>query len=184
MVGLFTADGWGAILRGKPASFIALEFFIKPQQLDILIAHEAAHSLHALCQSSIELRDFAIGETLFLEGLATVASSIVCSGASEVDYLAVGQPDYDDWVAQCTSRWSELRQRFLEELAKIDESLSDVYFRGKGPEVGLPKRVGYFVGYRVVTVLTQRYTIAEMARWLPEHAVAEVKQVLEQMTDG
>ncbi len=181
MVGLFTSNGWATTFRGKPTCFLALECFTEPQYLDILIAHETAHSLHEQCSSG-EWTDFAIGEALFQEGLATIASTLVCPSATDAEYLWFG-PGYDSWITGCESHWAELRQRFLRDLQQIDESLYTVYFGGKGQEAGLLKRVGYFVGYRVLASLYQRHTIAEMARWSPERAFAEVKQVLERMTD-
>lgn len=181
MVGLFTSNGWATTFRGKPTSFLALECFTEPQYLDTLIAHEMAHGLHEQCSSG-EWTDFAIGEALFQEGLATIASTLVCPGATDAEYLWFG-PDYDGWITECESHWAELRRRFLRDLRQTDESLYTVYFGGKGQEAGLPTRVGYFVGYRVLVSLHQRHTIAEMARWSPECAVAEVRQVLERMTD-
>jgi len=69
-------------------------------------------------------------------------------------------------------------------LAQIDKTLYAVYFGGKGSEAKLPKRTGYFVGRRAVVALSQRHAIAEMARWSPARAVAEVKQILEEMAEG
>jgi uncharacterized protein YjaZ len=181
MVGLFISNGWATTFRGKPTSFLALECFAQPKYLDMLIAHETAHTCHDQCIPK-RCTDFAIGEALFQEGLATVASEIVCPNAADAEYLWCG-PNYDDWVTECARCWSELRQRFLMDLQRIDETRYTMYFGGKGQEAGLPKRAGYFIGYRAVAALHQRHTIAEMARWSPEHAVAEVKQVLEQMTD-
>ncbi|MEW6231764.1 MAG: DUF2268 domain-containing putative Zn-dependent protease [Chloroflexota bacterium] len=182
MVGLFTSNGWATTFRGKPTSFLALECFTEPHYLDILIAHETAHSFHTQCGSG-EWPDFAVGEGLFREGLATMASAVMYPGAMEAEYLWFG-PGYNGWMAECLSRWPELCQRFLRDLAQIDETLYTAYFGGKGPEVGLPKRVGYIVGYRAIAALSQRHTIAEMARWSPEHSVAEVKRVLKKMLKG
>ena len=185
MVGLFTSNGWATTFRGKPTSFLALECFTEPHYLDILIAHETAHSFHAQCHSNDTdfKTDFAIGEALFQEGLATAASAVVYPGAREAEYLWLGS-GYDNWITECLSRWSELRQRLLGDLRQIDEALYTVYFGGKGAEARLPKRAGYFVGYRAVAALSQRYPIAEMAHWSSERAVAEVKRVLEEMTEG
>ncbi|MEA3397820.1 MAG: hypothetical protein U9R05_10200, partial [Chloroflexota bacterium] len=83
---------------------------------------------------------------------------------------------------ECAARWPELRRRFLADLAKIDEPLYASYFGGKGPEAGLPKRAGYFVGARVIQSLSQQHTLAELARWSPERAVVETRRTLEGLT--
>jgi uncharacterized protein YjaZ len=89
---------------------------------------------------------------------------------------------YDNWIAEYSSHWTELRQRILRYLIRIDEALYGIYFHSKGPEAGFPKRAGYYAGYRVITGLSKEYNIAEMVRWPSERAVTEVKQALEKMT--
>lgn len=184
MVGLFSSNGWATTFRAKPTSFLALECFTEPRYLDILITHEAAHVFHARCHPTETDFDmnWAIGEALFQEGLATVASTIVHPRATEAEYLWFGS-GYAGWIAECSSRWPELCQRFLKDIAQVDKTLYTIYFGGKGAEANLPKRAGYFVGYRAVKNLSQRYSVAEMARWSPERAVAEVQQALDHLTD-
>ncbi|MEA3396505.1 MAG: DUF2268 domain-containing putative Zn-dependent protease [Chloroflexota bacterium] len=180
MVGSFTSNGWLTFFRGKPTVFLALECFATPRYLELLIAHELAHGFHAQC-SATPWAEFAIGEALFGEGLAIVASANICPDATEEETLWF-KTGYADWLAECAARWPELRRRFLADLAKIDEPLYASYFGEKGPAAGLPKRAGYFVGARVIQSLSQQHTLAELARWSPERAVAETRRTLEGLT--
>jgi hypothetical protein len=45
---------------------------------------------------------------------------------------------------------------------------------------GIPERAGYFVGYRVVAALAQHYTLAQMAAWPKDRALATLKDALVQ----
>jgi hypothetical protein len=48
-------------------------------------------------------------------------------------------------------------------------------------EAGIPVRVGYFMGYQLVARLSQHYTLAEMARWLPQEATDHMQHMLYQL---
>jgi len=194
MVGLFTSDGWATHLRGEPTSFLALEWdqYSRRRDLEIMVAHEAAHSVHDQC-GPFRPDSTVVGEGLFAEGLAQLASTILAPGAPEAAYLCpggertmVGQ-DCAEWVAECDRRWPELRRWLLRDLERSEVPRFAAYFWGPrhhtdpDPHENVPVRAGYVVGYRVVSALSRHHNIAAMARWPAERAVAEVRQALEQM---
>jgi hypothetical protein len=73
-----------------------LECFTEPHYLDILIAHETAHSFHTQCGSD-EWPDFAVGEALFGEGLATMASAVMYPGRRKRSTCGSDQATMAGW---------------------------------------------------------------------------------------
>lgn len=194
LVGLFSTNGWATTFRTKPTSFLAMEAEEnrRLRDIEILVAHEGAHTFHASC-STFRLNDTVVGEGLFIEGLAIVASILVFPGAPEVAYLCPGGErtlqgqDCHEWLAECDNRWPELRRFLLRDLERSDQGRFAAYFWGRRLQSDptwqetLPSRSGYVAGYRVVSALNTTYTISDMARWSPQRAMLEMRQVLERM---
>jgi hypothetical protein len=86
-------------------------------------------------------------------------------------------------AAEVPGRWAELRARIVGDMTAVDSGLYRASFGGTPKRSGLPGRVGYLVGYRGVRSLSRRSSIAEMARWSPERAAAEVWAALEATDD-
>ena len=179
MVGIFCSNGWTTTFHNRLTSFLALECFTDPHHLDILTAHETAHSLHIQCTPH-DWTSITMGGELFREGLAIVASEMVCPGAAREEYLWFST-GYTDWIKECERRWEEIAQRLLQDLFRADMDSFMKYFGMRRSETDLPQRIAYIFGYRIVAALQNEYTMTEMACWAPERAVTEVKQVLERM---
>lgn len=182
MVGLYSSNAWATFLRGRLASFLALELAGERRPLQVLIAHEASHALHRHCTPIPEdIATLTTGETLFLEGLATLASTLVVRGATEAEYLTLDAST----IADCEARWPELRSRLSRDLSRPAWVAPAPYFLGSDEPLqpGVPVRSGYFVGYQLVRHLGRDYTVAEMACWSLQHAVARVQETLERMTE-
>ena len=179
MIGLFTSNGWGTNFHGRSTAFLALECFSEPRFLDILISHEAAHCFHNLRHPDIENPMISIGEVLFSEGLATTASSIICPDAPDMDYLWFGL-SRNDWIAECDSRWPELRKLLLKDLENVDQDTYRTYFFGDATDDSIPVRSGYYAGFSAVKILNRSYSIAEMSEWSREKVRAEIRQALQQ----
>lgn len=177
MIGLFTSNGWGTDYNNRMTAFLALECFSDPRFLDILISHEAAHCFHALRNPDSESPIISIGEALFIEGIATIASSIVCPDASDMEYLWFGL-NRNDWIAECDSRWPELRKFLLRDLRSVDQDTYRTYFLGDTPDESIPVRSGYYAGFRAVRSLNISYSIAEMSLWSSEKVHDEIRSIL------
>lgn len=179
MVGVFNSNGWAIPFRGRPASFLALEWFSEPIYLDILIAHEAAHAFHALAGQR-NLEEKQMGQALFNEGLATLASELLCPGLRPPAYLWFAA-DWGDWVQTCTEKRSALAGQFLSLLEQSNTSLYNAWFMMGDPDPVVPVRAGYYLGCEVVRRLHQRHSIAEMARWSPGRVLDELAPMLTQL---
>lgn len=186
MVGVFNSDSWSTNWRGRPTSFLALESEANSQlrNLEITIAHEAAHGYHKACRPDNHT-GMHIGADVFSEGLAVLASALVSPGAPEAAYLCPGgeltrdgQP-CADWVAECDQRWGLLRQSILRDLERSDPELQSVYFHMHDQrQHPIPARAGYVVGYRLVQELARTYSVAEMARWPIDRVYQELRDAL------
>jgi uncharacterized protein YjaZ len=187
MIGLFQSDAWATSLCGQPTSFLTLEHIASPRQLEITVAHEAAHTLHRR-SASPPLDDWVhggtVGEGLFTEGLAVLTSARVVPGASDAEYLNNHGPDGPAWLAACARQWGEIRQRILGDLGQVDPAHVRAYFaanRATAAQGGLPIRAGYVAGYYILGALNQQHTVAEMACWPATRILAEIREVLEAM---
>lgn len=187
MVGLFQSDAWATSLRGQPTSFLTLEHVGSPRQLEITVAHEAAHTLHhraALPPLNDWVHGGSVAEGLFTEGLAVLASARVVPGATDAAYLNNHGPDGPVWLAACARQWGEIRQRVLGDLGQVDPPHVRAYFaanKATAAQAGLPVRAGYVAGYYILRALSRQHTVAEMARWPATRIVAELQEGLEAM---
>lgn len=177
MVGLFSSNGWATTVNGRPASFVALEWFSDQRYLDVLVAHEAAHAYHELTRAG-GWTEFHFAQALFEEGLATLVSSLAVPGLSADEYLWFGA-GYADWLHRCAQVDDVERRSLLSAANQTDQALYEQYFMARATE-GLPQRYGYHVGYQIVSELHKTHTVAEMARWSAGEAVSAVTEALEQ----
>lgn len=185
LVGLFWSDGWFALVDGVPTCFLAVELTEHVRLAEVAIAHEAAHALHRACTPG-GLDDLAqVGDLLYIEGLAVLASTQVVPGVSEGSHLWPGRSETVDGedvaarVAVCEAAWPDLRARLLRDLTSTDWDTDAAYFPGDRAEHGLPMRSGYFADYRLVAALADGRPLAEMARWPATRIRHEMATILD-----
>jgi hypothetical protein len=188
LVGVFDSDSWSSTWRGRPTSFLAMEAEsnTRLRDLEITIAHEAAHGYHKMCRPDYH-SGMIVGGELFAEGLAIHTSTLLAPGATEAAYLwpggeltRHGQP-CAEWVAECDQRLDLLRQSILHDLEQSDPEYQSRYFHMHDqPQHPIPARAGYVVGYRMVHRLAETFPVAEMARW----PIARVNQELRDVLTG
>lgn len=171
LVGLFWSDGWFTVVDGVPTCFLAVELLDDIRLAEVSIAHEAAHALHHGCAPG-GLDDLSqLGDRLFVEGLAVLASAEVVPGLSEGHYLWPGRSETIDgedvaaWVSACQAWWPDLRVRLLAALSSTDMAVGAPYLFVRDVADSLPARAGYFAGARLVAALAQSHPLAELARW-------------------
>jgi predicted Zn-dependent protease DUF2268 len=174
LVGMFWSDGWVVELDGIPTCFIAVEHLAHatPARARLLLGHEAAHVAHAasLGQGWHELT--TIGHHLFLEGVATVASARVVPGRDPAAYAWLGLTHtmrglgLDAWTVQCEAAWPHERVRLQQQLLTDDRETFARYFLQAPPH--LPERMGYWIGWHLVTDLLRQYPFTELVRWSPQ----------------
>lgn len=171
LVGMYWSDGWVAEVEGQPISYIALELLEAPVRAQILLPHEAAHVTHATALGDEWQNLTTLADGLFLEGLATLASTRVAPGYDEAAYLWAGMTktprgvSVHDWLAECEVQFPVLKGQLREHLEATDPATCAPWFYGETERLDLPQRYGYFAGYRLLQRLAHKHTIAEMTRW-------------------
>lgn len=191
LVGVFNSDGWVTELNGTPTTFLALEVESnsKLAVIDVVLAHELTHGLHAQC-CDLKINTTTVGEGLFVEGLAVLVSTLIVPTTPEVVYLCPGGgktltgQSCSDWLADCYQQLSFLCQELLRDLERADEERYASYFwsRQQTKREGVPLRAGYVIGYEIMKRLSQQHRIAELARWSSDQVMAAVRQQLQEMT--
>jgi hypothetical protein len=189
LVGMYWSDGWVVQLDGLPTCFIAVEMLDSPLRAEILLPHEAAHVTHQARLGSHYADLTTLGDSVFVEGLATLASSHMAPGFSEVAYLWAGLErtplrglPVSDWLAHCEASWPALQSRLLRELHDTSPERTAAYFLGSRTPEDLPERIGYFAGYRLVSALAKEHPIADLARWPSERITREIARELRHQT--
>jgi hypothetical protein len=189
LVGMFWSDGWIADLDGVPTCSVAVEYLTPAAEprVGLLLAHESAHLAHATCLGDAWNETETVGQHLFLEGLAIVASAQLIPGYDPATYTWLGLTrtprglDLMDWMAACERAWPQVRVRLQRDLASTDPVVHAPYFL-QAPE-DLPERIGYFAGWQLVSTLSREHAVAELARWSPSHIQERVALALEVHTN-
>ncbi|MFN8590880.1 MAG: hypothetical protein U0031_05395 [Thermomicrobiales bacterium] len=192
LVGMYWSDGWVAKFAGKQTCFIALEMIGDASgRAEILTAHEGAHVAHSASLGASWDDLDTLGDALFVEGLATLASARVAPGFDPATYLwAAVEPtvlrglSHRDWIAQCEAAWPDLRCTLLRDLATRDATLIDPLFLGSSAPFAQPERIGYFAAYRLVSELAKSHSIATLARWRSRRIRRELAVLLSNAIDG
>lgn len=184
LVGMYWADGWVAEVEGVPTCFLAMEYLTPATEprVSLLLAHETAHIAHAACLGHAWQELETVGQHLFLEGLAIVASAHLVPDEHPATYAWLGLPrtprglDPVDWLADCEQSWPLVRAQLQRDLGSTDPAVFGRYFL-QAPS-SMPERVGYYAGYRLVSAFAQQHTVAELARWSPASIYERVVHVL------
>ncbi len=106
LVGRFISNAWADVFEGEPTCFYALELIPDIATLELIVAHETAHTLHFEL-SDLPVDGTTVAETLLLEGLATMTSAVAVPGLSDEVYLWPGyetttaRQRVDAWLADC-----------------------------------------------------------------------------------
>ncbi len=176
-VGVFTANAWMDELDGRPTVFFALEAEPETVWHPTAGVHELAHAAHFTLASAGWL-DGVPGLAMMCEAIAIGATlRLVPDAAGERHF---GVDDHAAWERACRAGWEHARRELLGCFEAHDERARRRFF---WPDWGrddhdVPERVGYYAAAHVIRALTERHELAEIARWSPEHALAEARGVL------
>jgi hypothetical protein len=154
-IGFFSPDAFVIDHDGRCVICIGLERYHRFKHYPLLLAHEFCH---CMINSRWGHAPENPPSRLVREGLAVYFSKIVFPGLSENEYLFLRAGAYND-----------LRRREQSILKKLsgERKRSGDAFPGAGG--GLPNRLGYYIGYRMVTDFARRKGETDIAR-LIEHA--------------
>lgn len=177
MVGLFKANAFVSSFRGKTAFFF-LEYMPPRMEVDILLAHETTHLFQFSRQSRNKSYRMTLCDHIFSDGLATYTSEYLFPGFDMSKYLFVND-NFELWMAVANDKMIEIKEDILQNLNTTDNWYFRKYFTGDNSiKNGIPTRVGYLIGYRVVKHLSQRYTLYNMITWNQARINKEVRQTL------
>lgn len=172
-VGLFMADGWNTIVKGKSTTFFAIENMpVKEEVTNIFLAHEITHGFHT---SLVKFNDKgSMAESLFLEGFATVASEWIIKGHEEELYLLCGAKEEENWLNKCVASFAKFKDDIKNNLENENDEYRALYFGGRSE--GIPYKAGYVYGYYMIKDLLKEYSFSEMIRWDKERIKDEVRK--------
>jgi hypothetical protein len=169
MVGLATSNGWVA----DDTLFLAVEMIPDEQAARILAAHEIAHTLQRPLPEQPWPDDGPLGLGIYNEGFATALTAELFPEYNLAEHLWFG-PGYDDWFADCERQRQDAEAAILEDLDSEDENVIGRYLTMSGQTV-FPKRIGYYVGTRLIQQLRRDHSWPELARWSTDRAMSEVR---------
>ncbi|MBP1782551.1 hypothetical protein J3R08_002401 [Micromonospora sp. HB375] len=167
LVGRNRANGWAGELNGRYALFLAVEQLGPPEDLDLLVRHEAAHVVHDRGAAIRDWPEYGVANALFTEGLATQVTAELDPGRPDEEYLWFGRPGHRQWLDECRRRWPEILRRVRADFDATDVEHHAPYFLMRDSPLadGLPKRCGYLVGLTVVRHLRRHHSLRDLATW-------------------
>lgn len=169
MVGLGTSNGW----VDDGTLYLAVEMVPDESSAEILAAHEIAHALQLPLPEIPWLGAGPLGRRIYSEGFATALTAELIPQYPLVEHLWFG-PGYDDWLVDCESRRQEAEAAILADLDSEDNAVTGRYLTMSGV-TDLPKRIGYFVGTRLIQSLRRDHGWPELARWSTDRAMDELR---------
>lgn len=160
---LLEMDGGTRELDGRTTLIFGLESMVRfHRNLDEksnlpFFHHELFHVYH---------RQFVHGEkplykALWVEGLAVYVAQQLNPEASNAE-LSLDNPK--DLIQLCEAKLPALVKDLSGKLNSQEERDEATYFLGNSTHPWIPKRAGYYLGYRIAQVLSKRHSVAEMVR--------------------
>jgi len=153
----FTFRGKVATVNGKNVLAIGLERFGSVgTQFAITAAHELFHVFHFQSFRAAG----GLYRSLWAEGLATYASSVLVPGHSLARYL--GFPAAK--LRRCRKLLRKMAGELRRNLGSVDRRLRRAYLGAEPNRRGIPPEAGYFVGYLACKRLARRLSLVQLAR--------------------
>lgn len=176
MVGQFGTNAFVTPFNGTTA-FYFLEEMPEQRYLDLVLAHEITHLFH-FSQLIKEEDESTIAEHIFMEGLACFTSGIICPGFSKSEYLCFNS-ESDKWLLDCEKYMPNIKTEIFDNSESTDYFLHMKYFTSNSEyNCGIPKRIGYVLGYDIISYLNKSYSLDALILWNSDRINKEVKEVL------
>jgi hypothetical protein len=127
--------------------------------LRVLFSHEYFHLYHKQVNPGFDAEPRLLGRELWIEGLATYASSVIADDRDPVHLFY--DPDLAKRYPGFTREVARVILERYDSTSKIDRM---VYFRyGLSPSAEIPRRSGYAVGYLVAQRLGAHRSLSDLA---------------------
>jgi uncharacterized protein YjaZ len=176
MVGQFHANAFVTPFNGTTA-FYFLEQMPEQKYLKPLLAHEITHLFH-FSQLIKEEYEPTIGEHIFMEGLACFTSCIIFPGFSKSEYLCFNS-ESGQWLLDYEKYLGKHKTEIINNIESTDYFHFMKYFTGNSEYTcGIPKRIGYILGYDIISYLNKSYSLDELILWNSDRINKEVKDVI------
>lgn len=187
----FTAslDAFDGALREVPTAqgktelslLFGIDKIVKIYGADVRIGplfhHELFHCYHVDQNPSIVPTEESHGmlEPLWSEGLAVYVASRLNPGATNRELTLT-----DEMIREADARLGAIAAEIRSQLDDTSELTYRDFFLGAGKREDLPKRVGYYVGFRVARIVADRHggNLPELARLVRPQLRAEVDEAL------
>ncbi|GAB3415353.1 hypothetical protein [Flindersiella endophytica] len=181
VVGLARSNAWVSQLDGRPSLLVAVEQIQSADFARLLVTHEMAHACQLGIDATAWLNDQRLGLLLFAEGFATQLTAESFPEHVLAEHLWF-EPGYEQWLADCEPQLRQVAQA-LRALAHAENPEAEArYFTLRQEPDGIPDRIGYLIGVRVLEVLRATYSWPELARWSPDEALAHVGRALKALS--
>lgn len=176
MVGQFNANAFVTPYNGTTA-FYFLEQMPEERYVDILLAHEITHLFHFSKFIGKESKA-SLAERIFVDGLACFTSSVIYPGFTIAEYLSFDSRS-SQWVHDCEAALPIIKTEVINNIESVDYSYFLKYFSTNCENAGeIPKRIGYLIGYKVVSHLSKTHSLDELILWNSERIIEEVKEAV------
>jgi hypothetical protein len=173
----FSFRGKVVDVKGKDVFAIGLENFEPGQtQLRITIAHELFHLYHFQFFSA----SGGLYRSLWAEGLASYASSVIVPGYRFSQYL--GFPG--EKMNRCQELLPTMAKELLRELGNNDQRIKRIYFGAEPNDTEIPPEAGYYVGFLIIESLAKKNSLADLARMKPDDVFATLRGELTKLSQG
>lgn len=160
IVGFFSSEGFVVRFKGNPVIGIGLERFRDFRPLGLIFAHEYCHYLrHLLGKDPEPPERRTLGAMLFSEGLSSLFSEQVFPERPLNEHLC---------ISRARLNWCLENEEFLKEVVKKEfrsQRLIPALFKLGSEKLGVPPRVGGYLGYRLLKTYEKR-TGATISRLL------------------
>jgi len=176
MVGQFHANAFVTPYNGTTA-FYFIEQMPEQRYLDILLAHEITHLFH-FSQLKDEQSKTTIAKNIFIEGFACFSSSLICPGFSIAEYFSFDSKS-ERWLLDCESYLPSIKMEINKNIESIEQLDFLRYFsRNNESTSGMPNRIGYLIGFKVISYLNKSYSLEELILWKADRINKEVKDAI------
>ena len=177
-LGLCNGAGWATSLNGKPAVLLGMEKIIELDWVDndsmtALLYHELGHIWHDAVgtyrRDTATAAEKALWQ-LYREGVAMYCEQLLS------DNFSYGRRDKNGWRSWCEENRKEL---FADYKKRVDGNESTQDFFGDWSSYLGFSDVGYYLGCELIKNMSQRYSLAELAKLDTADIAEELRKLAE-----
>ncbi|MCD5324559.1 MULTISPECIES: DUF2268 domain-containing putative Zn-dependent protease [Pontibacillus] len=185
LVGLYGSNAFTYRQYNPEVAFCLEKLPYNEKSIRLIIAHEFGHATHFVYSNqnnlSWDLVDWNSPYTWLLqEGIATYLSTRIVE--ADLDEYFSFEADVE-WISFAQEQEARIASLFQEDVENIDaRSMMKEWFSiNGGAHLGVT-RLGYYLGYQIVTNLLKRYDIEEILMlWEKDSFTAIMKEELQQI---